>query len=36
MLYELKEKYLDRLDTCARALGRLTIYKNKLLKLVAN
>jgi len=33
MLYELREKYLDRLDTCARGLGRLTIYKNKLLKL---
>jgi uncharacterized protein Yka (UPF0111/DUF47 family) len=29
-LYELAEKYDDRIDTCARAIGRLTIYKNKI------
>jgi hypothetical protein len=26
----LVEKYDDRIDTCARAIGRLTIYKNKI------
>ena len=29
-LNELAEKYDDRIDTCARAIGRLTIYKNKI------
>lgn len=29
-LYQLAEKYDDRIDTCARAIGRLTIYKNKI------
>jgi hypothetical protein len=33
LLHELAEKYVDRLDTCARGVGRLNIYKNKLLKL---
>lgn len=33
LLPELAEKYLYRLDTCSRGLGRLNIYKNKLLKL---
>ena len=32
-LHELANKYNNRLDTCARGLGRLNIYKNKLLKL---
>ncbi len=34
LLHELGEKYVYRLDTCARGLGRLLNYKNKLLKLV--
>ena len=29
-LYGLVDKYDDRIDTCARAIGRLTIYKNKI------
>ena len=29
-LNELANKYDDRIDTCARAIGRLTIYKNKI------
>jgi hypothetical protein len=29
-LNELAAKYDDRIDTCARAIGRLTIYKNKI------
>jgi hypothetical protein len=33
LLHELAEKYVNRLDTCARGVGRLNIYKNKLLKL---
>ncbi len=36
MLYELAEKYIDKLDTCARALGRLINYKNKLHNLAKN
>jgi hypothetical protein len=35
-LNELANKYNDRLDTCARALGRLMNYKRKLHNLVAN
>jgi hypothetical protein len=35
-LHELANKYNDRLDTCARALGRLMNYKRKLYNLVAN
>lgn len=34
LLHELSQKYVYRLDTCARGVGRLTNYKNKLLKLV--
>jgi hypothetical protein len=34
LLHELSEKYVYRLDTCARGLGRLLNYKRKLLKLV--
>ena len=33
LLHELAEKYVDRLDTCARAVGRLENYKKKLHKL---
>lgn len=29
-LNQLADKYDDRIDTCARAIGRLTIYKNKI------
>lgn len=29
-LNQLADKYEDRIDTCARAIGRLTIYKNKI------
>ena len=29
-LYGLVDKYEDRIDTCARAIGRLTNYKNKI------
>ena len=29
-LYQLAAKYDDRIDTCARAIGRLNIYKNKI------
>ena len=35
-LHELAKKYNDRLDTCARGLGRLMNYKRKLYNLVAN
>ncbi|MFY7936797.1 MAG: hypothetical protein ACOVOQ_05435 [Flavobacterium sp.] len=35
-LHELANKYNDRLDTCARGLGRLMNYKRKLHNLVAN
>jgi hypothetical protein len=35
-LNELANKYNDRLDTCARALGRLMNYKRKLYKLAEN
>ena len=35
-LHELANKYNDRLDTCARGLGRLMNYKRKLYNLVAN
>ena len=35
-LNELANKYNNRLDTCARALGRLMNYKRKLYNLVAN
>lgn len=35
-LHELANKYNDRLDTCARGLGRLMNYKRKLHKLAAN
>lgn len=34
LLHELAEKYVYRLDTCSRALGRLINYKKKLHKLV--
>ena len=34
MLNELAEKYVYKLDTCARALGRLMNYKRKLYNLV--
>jgi hypothetical protein len=33
LLHELSEKYVYRLDTCSRALGRLLNYKRKLHKL---
>ena len=29
-LNDLADRYDDRIDTCARAIGRLTIYKNKI------
>ena len=35
-LHELANKYNNRLDTCARGLGRLMNYKRKLHNLVAN
>lgn len=34
LLHELAEKYVYRLDTCSRALGRLINYKRKLHNLV--
>jgi len=34
LLHELAEKYVYRLDTCSRALGRLINYKKKLHNLV--
>lgn len=34
-LHELANKYVDRLDTCSRGLGRLLNYKRKLHNLVA-
>ena len=34
LLHELAEKYVYRLDTCSRALGRLLNYKRKLHNLV--
>ena len=34
LLHELADKYVDRLDTCSRALGRLINYKKKLDNLV--
>ena len=36
LLHELAEKYVYRLDTCARGLGRLINYKNKLHNLAQN
>jgi hypothetical protein len=35
LLHELAEKYVYRLDTCARGIGRLINYKKKLHNLVA-
>jgi hypothetical protein len=35
LLHELSEKYVYRLDTCARGLGRLLNYRKKLHNLVA-
>jgi hypothetical protein len=36
LLHELSEKYVYRLDTCARGLGRLLNYQKKLYKLAEN